>query len=231
MGVYVFRKKFLLEHLISNGGEVNPRLDFGRHLLPGIIEHQQAKAYPFRDPATGQNAYWRDVGTIDAYYQASRDLLRVDAPIKLCDRSWPIHSHAKSTAPTFLDFSDTSSRNVQNSLLGPGNLITDAFISGSILSSDVQVREEADVVDSILFDGVVVGPGACLRNTIVDKNVEIPRRTKIGFDGEWDRAQGFHVTDSGITVVPKGFTFPPGRRADRIRVDESSRASVQVPIV
>lgn len=231
MGVYVFRKSFLLDHLIRNGGDINPRLDFGRHLLPRIIERRQARAYPFRDQATGRNAYWRDVGTVDAYYQSSRDLLKADSPIKLRDRSWPIHSHADSTRPTFLDFSDSGSRNVRHSLLGPGNLITDAFISGSILSSDVQVRDEAEVVDSILFDGVIVGPRACLRNTIVDKNVEIPQAAKIGFDGDWDRAHGFHVTASGITVVPKGFVFPRGRYADRIRSIAVARTSVAVPHV
>lgn len=222
MGVYVFRTEFLLEQL-TDDGDPNSRRDFGRNVLPRMIDQRLAHAYPFRDPATGECAYWRDVGTVDAYYQASRDLLDTEPAIKLRDPSWRIHSHVESTVPAFIDVHGRGA-GVHRSIVGPGTQVIDAGIAGSILSADVTVQNEADIVDSILFDGVKVGRGASLRRVIVDKRVEIPAGAKIGFDPEQDRNRGFQVTESGIVVVPKGYSFARERRVTQVRRDEAHAA-------
>ena len=219
MGVYLFRTRYLLEQLLKDGGASRSRPDFGHNILPEIIARREANAFPFRKP-TGEPQYWRDVGTLDAYYDASRDLLSPSPPIQMRNRSWRIHTQVTTEVPAFLDFSDTRDRGVHCSIIGPGCLVTDAQVSGSILSSEVEVKPGAEVIDSILFDDVTVGHHVCLRNTIVDKHIAIPDGTKIGFDLEEDRERGLTVTESGIVVVPKRYSFTDRFRAPQLRLDE-----------
>lgn len=212
MGVYVFKRRYLLDLLAKDGGTANPRLDFGRHVLPQAIGSGEVRAYPFLDPQTGLPGYWRDVGTVDAYFQASRELLAAHPPILPQDRAWRVHGHVTSTAPSIVDCREGGGGFVDRSLLGPGSLVRDAYVANSIVSADVEVLEDAEISEAILFEGVSVGAGVRLRRTIVDKGVAIPRGTKVGFDAAWDRARGLHVTDAGVTVVPKGYVFGRERR-------------------
>jgi glucose-1-phosphate adenylyltransferase len=176
-------------------------------VLPQAIGWGEARAYPFLDPHAGQPGYWRDVGTVDAYFQASRELLAPHPPILPQDRAWRVHGYVTSTAPSIVDCREGGGGFVDRSLLGPGSLVRDAYVANSIVSADVEVQEDAEISEAILFEGVSVGAGVRLRRTIVDKGVAIPRGTKVGFDAAWDRARGLHVTDAGVTVVPKGYVF------------------------
>lgn len=228
MGVYVFRREFLLEQLLNDEVDADGRRDFGRNILPRIIQRRQVRAYPFRDPDSGEIGYWRDVGTVESYYQASRDLLSPRPPIDLRSRSWQIHSHVASTAPALIDFTAPDRYNVRQSMIGAGTVITDACVSGSILSSDITIRADAEIADSILFDGVTVGRGARLYRTIVDKHVTIAPGVSIGFDPEWDRERGFQVTESGVVVVPKGYKFSCGRCDGRAHAETAARDTARL---
>lgn len=213
MGVYVFRTKFLLEQLHQDGKNPRSRHDFGHSIVPNVIGTHQVRAFPFRNQATGESAYWRDVGTLDAYYAASMELLSERPDINLQDDTWRVHTYVPPSAPSLVGFTDcrdsSPNHRLRNVLVSPGSVITSACVRRSILSPRVRIARGADVQDSILLDGVTVGEGCRIRRAIIDKDVVIPEGTSIGFHHDEDDVRGLIVTDSGIVVVPKGFVFEP----------------------
>lgn len=211
MGVYVFRTKFLLEQLCRDGADVRSRHDFGHSIVPSIIGRHRVRAFPFRDPKAGDRAYWRDVGTIDAYYDANMELLSEFRSLELHDRTWPIHTYVPPAPPASVDVTGrirfSPSCHVRDVMMSPGAIITSANVRRAILSPHVVIEREAEVTDSILLDGVQVGEGCRLRRAIIDKGVEIPDGTSIGVNHRDDWTRGFTVTESGIVVVPKDYSF------------------------
>lgn len=207
MGIYVFETDELMRRLKSDAEEASSSHDFGKDIIPKMIREVPVYAHNFIDRDGGEQPYWRDVGTIDALFEANMDLLSVAPKLNLYDLDWPIYSlwHADPPAKTVLD--ETGRRaEVTDSLLCPGVVVSGGKVRRSILGNRAYVDEHALVEDSILFGGVVIGKGAKVKRAILDKWVKVPDGYEIGYDREKDK-QLFTVTESGITVVPAGFDF------------------------
>lgn len=210
MGIYVFNLPFLLEVLAQDHKDTSSAHDFGRNIIPGLVDTHTVGAFHFGDikGRVGQDHYWRDVGTLDAYYQANMDLLRPVPPINLYQEDWPIRTyHGQSPSARMVPSSSGEVGCVENASLAGGDVIIGARVVQSILSNNVLVESGARVEESILFEGVRVGAGAHLRRCIIDKGVTIPPGTTIGWNHEEDQKM-FARSETGIVVVPKGYQFP-----------------------
>jgi glucose-1-phosphate adenylyltransferase len=208
MGVYVFDTPVLID-AISGKSDDNPVQDFGRDILPRLVQSSKVLAYPFRDY---KENYWRDIGTLDSYYEASMDLVKVDPPFNLYDTSFPIHSSTQPRAPAKMVFADEDTGRVGvalDSLVCGGSIISGGRVERSILSPNVRINSYSLVQDSILFEGVEVGRYSKIRRAIIDKGTKVPPGSSIGYDLEKD-AKRFTVTDSGVVVVPKGELIQQG---------------------
>jgi glucose-1-phosphate adenylyltransferase len=207
MGVYVFNTEIMVKRLIEDAKRGTEH-DFGKNVIPAMVESgDRAFAFSFVDER-GETSYWRDVGTVEAYFEASMDLVSVCPLLNLYDASWPIHTyHAPSPpAKTILDEASEGGRRgaAYESLIAGGAIISGGEVRRSIISANVRVDSHARVEDSILLDGVRVKEGAKIRKAIVDKYSEIPEGMTIGYDLKEDM-KNFTVTESGIVVVSKGF--------------------------
>jgi glucose-1-phosphate adenylyltransferase len=211
MGVYVFSMK-LLSELLHEDHSRHSSHDFGKDILPLVVGTHRVDAYRFGGTSGRVTAdrYWRDVGTIDAYYEANMDLLRPMPAIDLYQGDWPIRTY-EGQHPPARSVHGMSGREAEivNCMLASGTLIVGATLRHAILFPNVRVEEGALVENSLLFPGVTVGEGAHLQRCIVDKHVTIPAGDRIGFDRERDE-QRFTVSDRGIVVIPKGYRFAVG---------------------
>ena len=209
MGIYVFSKELLMEELRADHDEEGSSHDFGRDLIPRLIRSHKVFAYPFggaRGRVT-QDRYWRDVGTLDAYFEANMDLLKPVPPLDLYQRDWAIRTyHAQNPPARMVPGESGKDGSFTNSILGSGTVIIGGLVRHSILAARVHVHEDAEVTDSILFDHVTVGAGAKLRRCIVDKHVVIPPGETIGLDPDQD-GRRFTRSEKGIVVVPKEYRF------------------------
>jgi len=209
MGIYVFDKDFLMSLLRADHERANSSHDFGKDIIPRLLDDPGAFAYRFggTDGRVSQDRFWRDVGTIDAYYEANMALLEPVPPLNLYQEDWTIRTYQSQHPParTVPGTSGTEGIFV-NSIVAGGAVIAGGAVDHSILFPRVKVCDEAIVEDSILFEGVEVGDNCRLRNCIVDKEVRIPAGTALGFDQETDR-QRFTVSPRGIVVIPKGYRF------------------------
>jgi glucose-1-phosphate adenylyltransferase len=207
MGVYVFKTNFLFDQLCKDATISNSKHDFGRNIIPSIIDSCHVRAFPFRDKNTGDKCYWRDVGTLDAYYEANMDLVSIHPHLNLYDRSWELRTYHPNFPPPKFVFNDHTLDEPRvgtalDSMVGSGSIISGGHVEGSVLSFDVRVNSWARVEDSILFEGVDVGRHAKVRRAIIDKNVHIPEGMEIGYDADLDRERGFTITENGIVVIP-----------------------------
>jgi glucose-1-phosphate adenylyltransferase len=209
MGIYVFNVEQLLEELRKDHRADGSSHDFGNDILPNMIEQQPVYAYRFGSHAgrVSQDRYWKDVGTLDAYYDANIALLEPIPPLDLYQRDWSIRSHQLQTPPArTVPGSDGHDGIVYNSCLSGGTVINGAVVRHSILSARVRLEHASLVEDSILFHNVIVGAGAKLKRCIIDKHIQIPAGETIGYDLERDR-QRFTVTDNGVVVIGKHYKF------------------------
>jgi len=190
MGIYLFRTPNLVRVLIKDAKDPKSNHDFGKDILPRLIQEQRVFAYPFE-------GYWEDIGTIDAYWKSNMAFLSPSPPFRVGDKTWPLRTYQAQNGPTFIDRST-----IRNSIMGPGCTIRRANLVNSVLSSGVSVGEDADVQDSIIFDGASIGRGARLKKVIVDKLSVVPDKFSIGEDEKAD-AQHFKTYGDGIRIVPK----------------------------
>jgi glucose-1-phosphate adenylyltransferase len=208
MGIYVFEADMLREQLTVDHGDSASSHDFGKDILPRLIRSHRVYGYRF-GRETGRvspDRYWRDVGTLDAYYDANMDLLTPIPPLDLYQDTWAIRTYQGQHPPArVVPGTDGMHGVVQNSIISSGSVVIGGSVVNSILSAGVRVHPGARVDASILFDDVQVGAGASLRRCIVDKHARIPEDMQIGFDAEADRKR-FRISSNGIVVVPKGFT-------------------------
>jgi glucose-1-phosphate adenylyltransferase len=209
MGIYVFAAGRLREALLEDSRREDSSHDFGKDLIPRLIGTHRVYAYRFggtRGRVT-PDRYWRDVGTLDAYYDANMDLLKPVPPLDLYQRDWAIRTyHSQNPPARMVPGADGKDGLLANSILGSGTVIIGGTVRRSILSSRVRVEEGAVVEDSLLFDSVTVGAGARLRRCIVDKGVKIPPGETVGLDTARDRER-FTLSENGVIVVPKSYRF------------------------
>ncbi|MCP9473328.1 MAG: glucose-1-phosphate adenylyltransferase [Nitrospira sp.] len=206
MGIYLFKTKAIREHLIGDAQEGGAH-DFGRNIIPRMIEKHRVYAFKFQDANKKAIQYWRDIGTLDAYWEANMDLVSVDPQFNLYDPEWPIRTYQGQFPPAKFvfaqDFQGGRMGVALDSIVSGGCIVSGARVQNSILSPNVRVDDHADVRESILMDNVRIGPHSRIKRAIIDKDVVIPCRTEIGYDREAD-AKRFKVTDSGIVVISKG---------------------------
>jgi glucose-1-phosphate adenylyltransferase len=209
MGIYVFTARLMYELLCQDATRSDSEHDFGKNILPSMIQSNKIYAHRFRDKNRKATPYWRDVGTLDAYYQANMDLIEVDPVLNLYDNEWPIRTWQPQLPPPKFVFRDEGSAETarrgeaHDSMVCQGCIISGGHVRKSILSPNVRVNSYSVVENSILFDGVDVGRHCRIRKAIIDKEVKIPQNSTIGYDLNHDRARGFTVTEQGVVVIAK----------------------------
>jgi len=207
MGNYIFSKRTLVELLEADARDPDSRHDFGRDILPKLAGNTPVYAYDFqanRIPGEAEDAvpYWRDVGTIDAYYEANMDLCSVTPALNLYNRQWPLRSTSYPDPPAKFTFDDAHRRgHAIDSVISGGCILSGGLVRNSILGRGVRVHTGAIVEGGVIMDNCDIGRRAKVRRAILDKNVRVPEDTLIGYDHDADRARGWHVTDSGIVVI------------------------------
>jgi glucose-1-phosphate adenylyltransferase len=202
MGVYVFNTEILVRRLIEDARAESTH-DFGKDIIPSMIGKDQVLAFDFRRADQGEAGYWRDVGTITAYFEANMDLISVTPQLNLYDPQWPILTYQPPYPPAKTVWEEKGRVGAAiNSIISDGCIISGGSVRRSILSPNVRIHSYGEVEDSILLEGVDVGRYAKIRRAIIDKEVQIPSGTEIGYNLDED-ARRFTVTGSGIVVVPK----------------------------
>jgi glucose-1-phosphate adenylyltransferase len=207
MGIYVFNAKFLYEQLYRDAHTTNSSHDFGKDLIPQIIQKYRAFAYPFQD-TTGVQAYWRDVGTVDAFWEANIDLVQVVPELNVYDQKWPIWTYQEQLPPAKFVFNDPAEGPGErrrgmavDSMVSGGCIISGAYLERTLLFSNVYVHSYARVENSVVLPNVDIGERCKIQNAVIDKGCQIPEGMTIGIDLEADRKRGFYVTDKGIVLV------------------------------
>jgi glucose-1-phosphate adenylyltransferase len=204
MGIYVFNASFLFEQLIHDHDERSSSHDFGHDLIPYLVPRHRVFAHRFIDSCVNMAAgvpYWRDVGTIDAYWEANLDLTHVTPDLNLYDDEWPIWTHQEQLPPAKFVFDDDDRRGqALDSMVSGGCIISGATVRRSLLFSNVQVRSYSSIEDSVVLPNVDIGRNVRLRRVVVDKHCVIPPGLMVGFDPEEDRKR-FYVTECGITLI------------------------------
>jgi glucose-1-phosphate adenylyltransferase len=200
MGIYVFNRDFLVAKLIDDANDPASAHDFGKNVIPGLIAGCNVYAYPFTD-ASGGESYWRDVGTVDAFWESNLELARVTPPLDLYDRNWPIWTYQEQLPPAKFVFDDVDRRGIAvNSLIASGCVISGAAVSRSLLFCNVRVDHYSVIDEAVILPDVKIGVGCRLRRVVVDKGCVIPDGMVVGEDVELDRGR-FHVTPGGVTLV------------------------------
>ena len=206
MGIYLFRTKVLRDYLMADAKEGSAH-DFGKNIIPRMIQERRVYAFKFDDVNKKDVKYWRDIGTLDAYWEANMDLVSVDPQFNLYDAEWPIRTYQGQFPPAKFVFAQDYQGGrmgvALDSIVCGGCIISGGRVQNSILSPNVQVQDHADVRESILMEHVTIGAHSRIKRAIIDKDVTIPPHTEIGYNREAD-AQRFTVTDSGLVVISKG---------------------------
>jgi glucose-1-phosphate adenylyltransferase len=202
MGIYVFSRSTIRDILASDAADPRSSRDFGKDVIPALIRDRHVGCYRFTDPATGEPGYWRDVGTVDAFFRGHMELVQPVPRINLYDPRWPVWSYAPHLPPAKLapDEEGRSGR-AQGSMLASGSIVTGGQVVNSVLAYQARV-DRSEVSASVLLPGSVVGPGCRLNQVILDEDVVVPPGTEIGFDAEADRAR-FDVTANGAVLVTR----------------------------
>ncbi|MEN3344261.1 MAG: glucose-phosphate adenylyltransferase [Arthrobacter sp.] len=221
MGNYVFDADALVEALRVDAERLDTKHDMGGDIIPYFVSQGEAGVYDFTlnnipGSTDRDRTYWRDVGTIDSFYEAHMDLISPMPVFNLYNSEWPIYTRQSISPPAkFVRGEGNTVGTALDSIVASGVVISGGVVEGSVLSNDVYVGTSSRVLDSVLMDKVTVGEGAVVKRAIIDKNVKVPAGAAIGLDPELDRARGFKVTDSGITVLSKGQTVPEPGDAER----------------
>jgi glucose-1-phosphate adenylyltransferase len=203
MGIYIFEREVLHEVLVEDAADPDSSHDFGKDVLPRCIGRHRVVAYDFRDINGKTARYWRDVGTLDAYYEANMDLVSVTPEFNLYDERWPIRTRQVQQPPAKFVFAQEGRRMgvAIDSIVSPGCIISGGRVTRSVLSPGVRVNSYCEIDSSILLSNAHIGRYSRIRRAIIDTNAHIPESSVIGFDCEEDRRAGHHVTESGIVVV------------------------------
>jgi glucose-1-phosphate adenylyltransferase len=218
MGIYLFNTKKAIEHLEFDAlrEEKDTAHDFGKNIIPQMMKIDRVYAYNFKDENKKEAKYWRDVGTIDAYWEANMDLVSVDPMLNLYDKAWPIRTYQAQNPPAKFVFAQEKKGGrlgiALDSIVAHGCIVSGGRVQNSVLSPNVRVNSYSEVLDSILMENVDIGRRCRIRRAIIDKDVVIPPGTEIGYDLEKDKKR-YYVTPSGIVVIAKGTEVSEEARA------------------
>jgi glucose-1-phosphate adenylyltransferase len=203
MGIYVFNRRVLMDALLTDAADPASSHDFGKDIIPSCLTQHRVVAYDFRDMNAKASRYWRDVGTLDAYYDANMDLISVSPEFNLYDQKWPIRMRPIQAPPAKFVFAQEGQRMglAVDSIVSPGCIVSGGRIRRSVLAPFVRVNSYSEVAESILMPRVNIGRYSQVRRAIIDEGVTLPEGSRVGFDPDEDRALGRVVTETGITVV------------------------------
>ena len=213
MGIYVFDREFLMSKLRDDAADLDSAHDFGRNIIPSLIDSYPVFAYPFQNVETEAQAYWRDVGTVDAFYQANLELVYVSPELNLYDEDWPIWTYQEQVpcAKFVLDEKGRRGQSI-NSMVAGGCIVSGATVTESLLFYNVIVEEKSEIYRTVVMPHVEVGRGCRIRRAVIDEGCIIPDGMVIGEDPAED-ARRFHVTDNGIVLVTRQMLVETGRVA------------------
>ena len=201
MGIYVFSTSYLRERLRKNAKDLSSNHDFGHDLIPHAIEYANAFAFPFMEGNTSASGYWKDVGTIDAYWEANINLAEINPDLDLYDENWPIGTHQLQLPPAKFTFDSDDRRGMAvDSLVSAGCLITGATVRHSVLFSNVRVHSYSIVEDAVILPGVIIGRRCRIKRCVIDKGTIIPDGMVVGENPE-DDSKRFHVSENGIVLI------------------------------
>jgi len=207
MGVYLFNTDVLLPALLKDAEDPESSHDFGHDILPKLLDEYRVYAFNFIDENKKEALYWRDVGTLDAYFEANMDVVAVSPVFNLYDKAWPIRTHQRQYPPAKFVFSEPGRTGMAvDSVVSSGCIVSGASVRKCVMSPDVRVNSYAEVESCIIFSHVNIGRHCRIRRAIVDRDVHIPEGSVIGYDPEEDR-RNYFVTDSGITVVTRDYSL------------------------
>ncbi len=207
MGIYLFNTDVLIPVLLKDAEDPSSSHDFGKDILPKMVDEYRVYAYNFEDENKKEAFYWRDVGTLEAYYEANMDMVAVSPVFNLYDADWPIRTHQRQYPPAKFVFAETGRTGTAlDSIVSAGCIVSGGSVKGCILSPNVRVNSYTEVEDSILFQEVDIGRHCKIRKAIIDRDVHIPEGTTIGYDVAADKARYF-VTETGITVVTRDYSL------------------------
>jgi glucose-1-phosphate adenylyltransferase len=203
MGIYIFNTDVLLPELMTDAEDPASKHDFGHNILPRLLGRYKVSAFNFVDENRKEALYWRDVGTLDAYYEANLDIASVSPTFNLYDKDWPMRTRPTQYPPAKFVFGEMGRTGMAiNSVVSPGCVISGSAVRQSVLSQDVRVNSYSDIDSSVIFTHVNIGRHCRIRRAIIDRDVHIPDGTVIGYDQDEDRKK-YHVTPSGLTVVTR----------------------------
>ena len=201
MGIYVFSSSFLYEQLINDADNTDSSHDFGKDIIPNVIQSSKVFAYPFHEYGTGQPLYWRDVGTVDSYWKAHMELTSVVPELNLYDEEWPIRSSPRQYPPAKFVFNDDGKRGMAvDSMISSGCIISGAHVEESLLFSNVHIEVGTRIKQSVILPDVVIGPHCSITKAIIDRRCEIAAGTVIGEDRQADEDR-FYVSPNGVVLV------------------------------
>jgi glucose-1-phosphate adenylyltransferase len=205
-GIYLFNTDVLIPELLRDAEDPDSRHDFGHDILPKLLGRFKMNAYNFVDENRQRALYWRDVGTLEAYYEANMDVASVTPTFNLYDKAWPMRSRAYQYPPAKFVFGEPGRTGMAiNSIVSAGSIVSGSVVRNSVLSHDVRVNSYADVDSSVIFSHVNIGRHCRIRHAIVDRDCHIPDGTVIGYDPAEDK-KNYFVTGSGLTVVTRDYS-------------------------
>lgn len=201
MGIYVFNARFLYEQLIKDADTTHSNHDFGKDVIPSVIKQYRVSAYPFRDVQKKTRSYWRDVGTVDAFWEANIELVGVDPELNLYDENWPIWTYQEQLPPAKFVFNDDNRRGMAvDSMLSGGCILSGGYVSSSLLFSNVKVHSYSRLNHAVVMPHVDIGRHCRLSKVIIDEGCQIPQNTVIGEESEQD-AKKYYISEGGVVLV------------------------------
>lgn len=216
MGNYIFNTEFLFEQLKKDSENEGSGRDFGHDIIPAIIEEHNVFAFPFRDPNQEGQPYWRDVGTLDSFWEANMELVMPEPQLDLYDPTWPIWTYQEQLPPAKFIFDDEDRRGMAlDSTVSGGCIISGSAVRKSLLFSSVHVRSFCTIEQSVILPGAVINRGCKIKRAIIDRSCEIPAGLEIGFDKKTDEENGFRVSKKGIVLVTRDMLTELAKKLER----------------
>lgn len=204
MGNYVFNTEFLFDTLRKDHAEESSSKDFGHDIIPRIIKSHKVFAFPFADPDSQRKPYWRDVGTLDSFWEANMELVQPEPELDMYDENWPIWTYQEQTAPAKFVYDKDARRGLAiDSTVSGGVIVSGSSVKRSLLYSKVRVHSYCNIEDAVILPGAIINRGCDIRKAIIDRSCVIPEGLQIGVDHDTDRANGFRVTDTGVVLVTR----------------------------